>query len=29
MHLSILGFIFYAVVVGMRKYLIPWHGSAK
>lgn len=29
MHLSILGFAFYAVVVGARKYLIPWHGSAK
>ncbi|MDQ6432540.1 ABC transporter permease [Mesorhizobium sp. LHD-90] len=28
MHLSILGFAFYAVVVGMRKYLIPWHGSS-
>lgn len=27
-HLSVLGFAFYAVVVGMRKYLIPWHGSS-
>ncbi len=28
MHLSILGFAFYAVVAGLRKYLIPWHGSS-
>ena len=28
MHLSILGFAFYAVVVGLRKYLISWHGSS-
>lgn len=28
-HLSVLGFAFYAVVVGLRKFLIPWHGSAK
>lgn len=28
-HLSVLGFIFYAAVVGVRKYLIPWHGSSK
>jgi len=28
LHLSILGFAFYAVVVGLRKYLIPWHNSS-
>lgn len=27
-HLSVLGFAFYAAVVGVRKYLIPWHGSS-
>jgi NitT/TauT family transport system permease protein len=27
-HMSILGFLFYAAVVGVRKYLIPWHSSA-
>jgi len=27
-HLSVLGFAFYAIVVGARKYLIPWHGSS-
>lgn len=27
-HLSVLGFLFYAFVVGVRKYLIPWHGSS-
>lgn len=26
-HLSVLGFLFYAVVVAVRRYLIPWHGS--
>jgi NitT/TauT family transport system permease protein len=28
-HLSILGFLFYAAVVGMRRFLIPWHESGK
>lgn len=27
-HLSVLGFLFYAFIVGIRKYLIPWHGSS-
>ncbi len=27
-HLSVLGFVFYAAVVSIRKYLIPWHGSS-
>jgi NitT/TauT family transport system permease protein len=27
-HLSIIGFLFYAVVVGLRRFLIPWHESA-
>jgi NitT/TauT family transport system permease protein len=29
MHLSVLGFVFYAVVVGLRRFLIPWHESAQ
>ena len=28
-HLSALGFVFYAVVVGLRRFLIPWHESAR
>ena len=28
-HLSILGFIFYAVIVGCRRFAIPWHESVK
>lgn len=26
-HLSVVGFIFYAVMVGCRRFLIPWHES--
>jgi NitT/TauT family transport system permease protein len=29
MHLSALGFVFYAIVVGLRRFLIPWHESAQ
>ena len=28
-HLSVIGFIFYAIVVGLRRFLIPWHESAR
>lgn len=28
-HLSIIGFIFYAVLVGCRRFFIPWHESAQ
>jgi NitT/TauT family transport system permease protein len=28
-HLSLLGFIFYAVLVGTRRFVIPWHESVQ
>ena len=28
-HLSVLGFLFYVAVVGLRRFLIPWHESAR
>jgi NitT/TauT family transport system permease protein len=28
-HLSIVGFIFYALLVGSRRFLIPWHESVQ
>ncbi len=28
-HLSLIGFIFYAAIVGLRRVLIPWHESAR
>lgn len=28
-HLSIIGFLFYAAVVACRRFLIPWHESAR
>lgn len=28
-HLSLLGFIFYALLVGTRRFVIPWHESAQ
>ncbi len=28
-HLSVMGFIFYAFVVAMRRFFIPWHESAR
>ena len=28
-HLSIIGFLFYGVVVACRRFLIPWHESAQ
>lgn len=28
-HLSAIGFLFYAAVVGMRRFLIPWHESVR
>jgi NitT/TauT family transport system permease protein len=28
-HLSLLGFVFYALLVGTRRFVIPWHESAQ
>lgn len=28
-HLSVVGFVFYAVLVGCRRFLIPWHESVQ
>lgn len=28
-HLSVVGFIFYALLVGCRRFLIPWHESVQ
>jgi NitT/TauT family transport system permease protein len=28
-HLALIGFIFYAAIVGLRRVLIPWHESAR
>ena len=28
-HLSVIGFIFYAVLVGCRRFFIPWHESVQ
>jgi NitT/TauT family transport system permease protein len=28
-HLALIGFVFYAVIVGLRRVLIPWHESAR
>ncbi len=28
-HLSVIGFIFYAILVGCRRFLIPWHESVQ
>jgi NitT/TauT family transport system permease protein len=28
-HLALIGFLFYAAIVGLRRLLIPWHESAR